>query len=272
MAFRKAERKKARLRLGICGPSGSGKTKSALRIAEGLGGKVALIDTENGSADIYAEEHDYDVEILRKPYTPERYIALLNQAEKAGYDIVILDSISHAWAGQGGLLDEHDRVAKASRSGNTYTAWREITPKHNAFIEAMQSSPCHIMATMRTKVDYALEDDGGGKKKPKKVGMAPIQREGMDYEFTTVFDLSIPDHFATVSKDRTSLFDGQPPFVPSEATGKQLTAWLDKGVDPAVRIEAEVAAFSPKVAACETTDELNALYREYEAVQGRIQA
>jgi hypothetical protein len=240
--FRKAERKKARLRLGICGPSGAGKTKSALLIADGLGGKVALIDTENGSGDLYADEHQYDVAPLAPPYTPERYVALLHTAEKAGYDVVVLDSITHAWAGQGGLLDEHDKVAKASRSGNSYMAWREITPKHNAFIEAMLSSPCHVIATMRSKVDYILEDSGNGKQRPRKVGMAPIQREGMDYEFTTVFDLSVPDHLATVSKDRTSLFDGKPPFKPDAGTGQQLVDWLEKGVDPAVMLRGECDA------------------------------
>ncbi|MCP4898868.1 MAG: AAA family ATPase [bacterium] len=262
LQIRKAERKKSRLRLGICGPAGSGKTKSALRIASGLGGKILLVDTENGSGDLYAEEHEYDVMPLPKPYTTERYGDAIRIGAEKGYDIIILDSISHAWAGEGGLLDEHDRVAKASRSGNTYMAWREITPKHNAFIEDMLSSPCHLMATMRTKTEYALEDDGGGKKKPKKIGMAPIQREGMDYEFTTVFDLSVPGHLATVSKDRTSLFDGGAPFLPSEETGRQLVEWLERGVDIAARMETERETAHKFVAACKTVDELTAHYNK----------
>ena len=236
--FKKAERKRAKLRLGICGPSGAGKTYSALKIAFGLGGRIALVDTENGSGELYSDMGNYDVAPLLKPYTPERYIDLIHQAEKDKYDVIILDSITHAWAGEGGLLDEHGRITAASRSKNSYTAWRDITPKHNAFIEAMLSSPCHLIATMRSKVDHVVEKDGD-KTIIKKVGMAPIQREGMDYEFTTVFDLTIERHLATVSKDRTGLFDGKPPFTPTTDTGATLINWLDSGVDMSGQLREE---------------------------------
>jgi hypothetical protein len=152
MAFRKAERRKARLRLGIAGPSGSGKTYSALLIAFGLGGKVALIDTENGSGDMYPHLGDYDVLTLRAPFTPDKYIEGIREAEKAGYSTVIIDSLSHAWAGEGGLLDQHGKIADSGK-GNSYTAWRSITPKHNALVEAMLQSSCHVIATMRTKTE-----------------------------------------------------------------------------------------------------------------------
>ena len=228
MGFRKAERRKAKLRLGIVGPAGSGKTYSALLIAKGLGGRVAVIDTENGSADLYANVMEYDVCTLEAPYTVQKYLTAIDEAEKAGYETLIIDSLTHAWAGEGGLLDQQGKIADAGR-GNSYTAWRQITPLHNRLVEAMLTSKCHVIATMRSKTEYVLEADDKGRQVPKKVGMAPVQREGMDYEFTTVFDLSLT-HNATVSKDRTSLFDGQI-FKPDEQTGKALLEWLESGAD-----------------------------------------
>lgn len=234
MNFRKAERKKAKLRLAICGPAGSGKTYSALLMAQGLapGGGIALLDTERGSGELYSDLTAYDVATLTPPFSPERYIDLIEGAGAAGYQVLIIDSLSHAWEGEGGCLDLHDKATAASRSGNSYTAWREVTPQHNALVEAMLQSPCHVVATMRSKTAYELSDDGNGKKKPIKVGLAPVQRPGMEYEFTVVLDLSIERHIATATKDRTSLFDGQH-FIPTPATGEALQAWLEAGKDPA---------------------------------------
>ena len=231
MAFRTAERKKAKLRLGLVGPSGSGKTYSSLLIAKGIGGRIALIDTENGSGDLYAGMKDipqYDISTMSAPYTVEKYLEAIKEAEQAGYSVIIIDSLSHAWAGEGGLLDKQGKIADSGR-GNSYTAWRQVTPLHNQLIEKMLTSPCHIIATMRTKVDYVVEADSKGKQVPKKIGLAPIQREGMDYEFTVVFDIDL-NHNAQVSKDRTASFDGQI-FKPGEETGSTLRAWLDTGSD-----------------------------------------
>lgn len=231
MAFRTAERKKAKLRLGLVGPSGSGKTYSSLLIAKGIGGRIALIDTENGSGDLYAGMKDipqYDISTMSAPYTVEKYLDAIKEAEQAGYSVIIIDSLSHAWAGEGGLLDKQGKIADSGR-GNSYTAWRQVTPLHNRLVEKMLTSPCHIIATMRTKVDYVVEVDSKGKQVPKKIGLAPIQREGMDYEFTVVFDIDL-NHNAQVSKDRTALFDGQI-FKPGEETGSTLKAWLDTGSD-----------------------------------------
>lgn len=231
MAFRAAERKKAKLRLGLVGPSGSGKTYSSLLIAKGIGGRIALIDTENGSGDLYAGMKDipqYDISTMSAPYTVEKYLDAIKEAEQAGYSVIIIDSLSHAWAGEGGLLDKQGKIADSGR-GNSYTAWRQVTPLHNQLIEKMLTSPCHIIATMRTKVDYVVEADSKGKQVPKKIGLAPIQREGMDYEFTVVFDIDL-NHNAQVSKDRTASFDGQI-FKPGEETGSTLKAWLDTGSD-----------------------------------------
>lgn len=228
VGFRKAERKKAKLRCGISGPSGSGKTYSALLLAFGLGGKVALIDTENGSGDLYADLGEYDVLPIKSPFTTDKYIEGIRAAEKAGYSTIIIDSLSHAWSGEGGLLDQQGKIADSGK-GNSYTAWRTITPKHNALVEAMLQSGCHIIATVRSKTEYVIEKNDKGKDVPRKVGMAPIQREGMEYEFTVFFDLSI-EHVASTSKDRTSQFDGVY-FKPVKESGEKMLAWLNSGAD-----------------------------------------
>lgn len=229
MEFRKAERRKAKLRLGITGPAGSGKTYGALLIAQGLGGKTVLIDTENGSGDLYAASFSYDIGQISAPYTVQKYLSAIHDAEEANYEIIIIDSLSHAWNGEGGLLDMQGKIADSSRSGNSFAAWRQVTPWHNKLVEMMLTSKCHIIATMRSKTEYIQAENEHGKTEIRKVGLAPVQREGMDYEFTTVFDLSV-NHTATVSKDRTSIFDGQI-FKISEGTGKAFKTWLETGID-----------------------------------------
>ena len=229
MEFRKAERRKAKLRLGITGPAGSGKTYGALLIAKGLGGKTVLIDTENGSGDLYAALFDYDVGRIQAPYTVQKYLQAIHDAEQAGYDTIIIDSLSHAWAGEGGLLDMQGKIADSSPRGNSFAAWRQVTPWHNKLIDMILNSKCHIIATMRSKTEYIQAENERGKTEIRKVGLAPVQRDGMDYEFTTVFDLGV-NHSATTSKDRTSLFDGQI-FKLSEETGQTLKTWLENGVD-----------------------------------------
>ena len=225
MVFRKAQRKKAKLRLAITGPAGSGKTYSALLIAFGLGGKIAMIDTENGSGDLYSNIGEYDICSLSAPFDPRKYVQLIHEAEQAGYNTVIIDSLSHAWSGEGGLLDAQATLAKSKYSNNSYVAWREITPLQNRLIDTIIQSPCHIIATMRSKTEYAQNKDDRGKTVIEKVGLAPVQREGIDYEFGTVFDLSI-NHMAKVSKDRTGIF-GDMPFVINKKVGEALRKWLD---------------------------------------------
>lgn len=232
MQIRKAERKKAKLRLGISAPSGAGKTYSSLLIASGITGdysKVGLIDTENGSGDLYAHLGDYSVIPIEAPFTPDKYIQAIKLFEDNGFEVIVIDSLTHAWAGEGGILDIQSAVAAASRSGNSYTAWREVTPKHNALVNAILQSKCHVITTMRAKTEYVQEKNDNGKTEIKKVGLAPIQRDGMEYEFTVMFDVSI-NHVASASKDRTSLFDGQY-FKPDVDTGKKLLEWLENGVE-----------------------------------------
>lgn len=230
MQIRKAERRKAKLRLGLVGPSGSGKTRSSLEIAFGLGGKIGLIDTEHGSGDLYANLGDYDIIQLTAPYTVAKYLQAMRAFEAAGYSVVIIDSLSHAWAGEGGLLDKQGKIADSGSAGNSYAAWRKVTPEHNALVEAILQSPAHVIATMRAKTEYVLETNEKGKQVPRKIGLAPVQRDGMEYEFTVVMDIDA-SHVANASKDRTGLLDGRY-FTPSRDTGKDLLDWLETGEEP----------------------------------------
>lgn len=245
MQFQKAQRRKAKLRLGIGGPSGSGKTMGALLIAKGMGGRIAVIDTERDSASLYAEPlklpdgsmfepPEFDALSLEPPYTPERFIEAIRAAESAGYDICIIDSTTAEWSGLGGCLELVDHVSKASFGGNSYMAWSAITPRHRAFLDAMLRSSMHIIATMRSKTETAQVDGDRGKKRVVKLGMKAEQRDGIEYEFTTVLDLIHDGHFATASKDRTGLFAGDPERI-SEETGRRVMAWLENGEEPAPR-------------------------------------
>lgn len=230
MQFTKAVRKKSKLRLALTGPSGSGKTYSALLIAKGLGGKVAVIDTEHGSASLYSDLLDFDSLELAPPYSPERYIAAIQAAEKAGYDVLIIDSTTHEWSGSGGCLEINEQTAQAKYRGNTWSAWNETTPRHRKFIDTILQSGMHIIATGRSKTETSQEDSGNGKKKVVKLGMKTEQRDGFEYEFTCVLDIVHDNHYAIASKDRTGLFKGDA-LVISDDTGKALLHWLDSGKD-----------------------------------------
>lgn len=231
MKFEKAMRKKARLRLALTGPSGSGKTYSALLIAKGIGGKVAVIDTEKGSASLYSDVADFDVLELEPPFSPERFIEGINAAEKAGYDTIIIDSITHEWSGVGGCLELVDTIAKTKFRGNTWSAWSEINPRHRLFLDAILRTGMHVIATMRSKTETAQIEENG-RKKVAKLGMKSEQRDGVEYEFTTVLDLVHESHHANSTKDRTKLFSNADPVVLSEDTGKKLLDWLESGVNP----------------------------------------
>lgn len=236
LELRKAERRKTKARIGISGPAGSGKTMSALLMAYGLVGdwnKIAIIDTENGSGELYANYDRNGIVIgkyftipIQAPYTPEKYIEAIKLCEDNGIEVAIIDSFSHAWAGEGGLLDQHGKIADSGKN-NSYTAWRTITPKHNQLVEKMNSSKIHTISTMRAKMEYVQEKGPDGKTIIRKVGMGPIQRDGMEYEFTLFFELT-QTHYAEATKDRTGLFDGQIIQITPE-TGKILKDWLESG-------------------------------------------
>lgn len=266
MGFTKATRKKAKLRLALTGPSGSGKTWGALQIAKGLGGKIACIDTEKGSASLYEHIVDFDVLELGAPYTPEAYIAAILEADKAGYDVLIVDSTSHEWNGLGGVLELLEGIAKAKYRGNTWSAWSELTPRHRAFIDAMLQSNMHIIATGRSKTETAQVEENG-KKKVAKLGMKTEQRDGFEYDFTVVLDIVHDGHYAVASKDRTGLFGGDAKPI-SEATGEKLLAWLEMGIDapakesaPAPELsESEMEDVSFTMIECMTLPELQAVF------------
>ena len=226
--IRKARRSATKLRLLLTGPSGSGKTYGGLLVAKGLGAKRPIvIDTEQGSSDLYDSLLAFDVIDLAPPFTPEAYIEAIDAAEKAGADCIIIDSISHEWNGKGGCLELVDEIARARFKGNTWSAWSELTPRHRAFIDRMLRSSAHIIATGRAKTETAQVDDHG-RKKVVKLGMKVESRDGVEYEFTTCLDLVHDGHFAVASKDRTGLFGGDPKPISVE-TGTRLAQWLAGG-------------------------------------------
>jgi hypothetical protein len=253
MQFQKAVRKRVKLRLALSGPSGSGKTHGALLIAKGLGGRIALIDTERGSASLYTHLVDFDTLELQPPFTPERFNAALKAAADAGYDICIIDSITHEWDGSGGCLEINEQIAHAKFKGNTWAAWNETTPRHRSFLDAILQAPMHVIATMRSKTETVQGDD----KKVKKLGMKAVQREGAEYEFTTVLDLEHEKHYAVASKDRTNLF--AEPHIITPDTGQRINAWLESGAIPALS-EGEAVDYMANIDAAADVDSLKSAF------------
>lgn len=252
--FKKAERKQAKLRLALAGPSGSGKTMSALLMAKGLGGRIAVIDTEHGSASLYADIADFDVLELHAPYSPERYAEAITAAEQAGYGVLIIDSYSHEWTGSGGCLESNEKLAHQKFKGNTWAAWNETTPRHRKLTDKILTSPLHIICTMRSKTE-TVQGEG---KKVIKLGMKSEQRDGTDYEFTVVLDITHDGHAAIASKDRTKLFDQ--PEVISEDTGRRLLAWLNDGKSQADLQATALQDALSKIPVTETMQELQSVY------------
>jgi len=246
--IRKARRSATKLRLLLTGPSGAGKTFGALLVAKGLGSqRTIVIDTEQGSSDLYDRLHDFDVIDVAPPFTPEAYIEAIDAAEAAGADCIVIDSISHEWNGKGGCLELVDEIARAKFKGNTWSAWSELTPRHRAFIDRMLRSSAHIIATGRAKTETAQVDDHG-RKKVVKLGMKLESRDGAEYEFTTVLDIVHDGHFAVASKDRTGIFGGDPKPISVE-TGKAFAEWLAGGtptVTPPSEKFLQAAAFIGK--------------------------
>lgn len=232
--FTKATKTQSRLRLAIAAPSGAGKTYTSLRVARALAGpdgKVAVIDTERGSASKYAHLFEFDVLELQT-FAPETYVQAIKAAEAAEYDVIVIDSLSHAWSGKDGALEQVDNAAVRSK-GNSYAAWREVTPHHNALVDAMLGSSAHIIATMRSKTEYVLETVNG-KQVPRKVGMAPVQRDGMEYEFD-VFGEMDQQNRLSITKTRCDTLHNAVIEKPGEDFAATLRAWLTDGVSEAER-------------------------------------
>lgn len=230
MQIQKATKKQRKARIALVGPSGSGKTMSALLLAKGIGDKILVIDTENRTAENYVGHKlvpfDFDVINIDPPFKVQKYLEAIMMGEEANYDVIIVDSISHAWEGEGGVLDVKDKIDDAY-GGNSFSNWRKVTPLHNKLVNAMVFSKTNIIATMRSKTAYTMEENEKGKVVPRRVGLAPVQRAGTEYEFTIVFDVDM-SHVATSGKDRTGLFeDLMEPLSPE--VGKVIAEWCGSG-------------------------------------------
>lgn len=256
--FRPATRQKVRLRMALDGVSGSGKTFTALRFAMALGKRVAVINTESGAVEKYlglspdGTPFQFDVcELV--DFSPSKYTETILAAGLAGYDVLVIDSLSHAWAGSGGALELKDR-----KGGNSFTAWKDITPMHNHMIEAILHSPCHVIATMRSKTEYVLETNGNGKQMPVKVGMAPVQRAGMEYEFDLYCSID-SEHIIRVSKSRCPEVADAISVKPGASFMEPVVAWLNDGSTASADKFAATEADLRRLAKAQQADEPAAL-------------
>ena len=245
-APRKAEKKRVKLKMAVQGPSGSGKTWGALALANNLWpqAKICVIDTENESASLYADKFTFDTIPLGPPFTTARYVECIDAVVKGGYDMLIIDSITPQWDGEGGILRRKEALERANPNANGYALWSRFTPEHEAFKQIILQSPLHVICTMRSKQEYALQPDEKGKLKPVKLGLAPIQRDQLDYEFTLVFDVNL-SHNAAVSKDRTGLFDEQAVNLADPMTADAIRGWLESGVEVAQKPASASATPAP---------------------------
>lgn len=259
MKLQKAQRNQVKLRLGLSGASGFGKSYSALLLAFGITNdwtKIAIIDTENNSASLYSHLGDFNVLSLNEPYAPERYIQAIEVCEKEEIEVVIIDSITHEWSGKGGCLELHEQL------GGRFQDWAKITPRHQAFIDKILNSNCHVITTVRRKTDYSLDKDGNGKTKVMKLGTKEITRDGFEYELTVNFELINDNHLVTASKDRTGLFSGKPEFVINSSTGKKLIEWCNLGISVEIAMS--------EINACENLEGLKHVYSKYPSLQKQI--
>lgn len=228
--FKKATLEQAKVRVALWGPSGAGKTRTALEIATGLGQKVALIDTEHGRSRQYADRFNFDIVEL-ETFHPDHYIQVIQAAEDEGYDVIIIDSLTHAWSGEGGLLEVHSEIVRRNPVKNDFSAWDEVTPIHRRLIEAMTRSSCHVIATMRSKTEYAMETNENGKTSLRRVGLGPDQRKNLEYEFDVVGYID-PDHALTIEKDCSDLLQDQVLKLPTADVGIKLANWFARGERP----------------------------------------
>ena len=259
MNLQKAKRTNVKIKLALQGPSGSGKTYSALQVAYGLSGdwnKIAVIDTENHSSELYAHLGAFNVLSLEEPFTPERYIDAITICETAGMEVIIIDSISHEWEE---ILDIHGNMA-----GNSFTNWGKLSKRNRDFVSAIIQSPCHVISTIRTKQDYVLTDKNG-KMVPEKVGLKGIFRDGIDYEHTIVFEINL-GHIATCSKDRTGLFMDKIPHVLTPDDGKKILQWCNIATDD-LDIDSQILS---EIEMCASVDELKNLYFKYPNHQQKL--
>lgn len=256
MKLQIAKRHQVKLRLGLSGASGFGKTYSALLLAYGITNnwsKIAIIDTENGSASLYSHLGGYNVLTLTEPYTPERYIQAIEACELSNIEVIIIDSITHEWSGKGGCLEIHESL------GGRFQDWARVSPRHQSFIDKILNSNCHIITSVRRKVDYSMDSDSNGKSKVIKHGTKEITREGFEYELTANFEIINDKHLCKASKDRTGLFSESPEFIISTQTGKKLIEWCNSGISiEDVKLEIKQA---------ESLEDLKIIYEKYPSLK-----
>ncbi|RFU83636.1 hypothetical protein DY218_27400 [Streptomyces triticagri] len=227
--FTRASKAQAKARVALDGPSGSGKTYTALMIASALGKSVAVIDTERGSASKYADEFIFDTLELEH-FAPAELVEALAVAAAAGYETVVVDSLSHFWSGTGGMLEQVDQASKKSYGNNSFGGWKEARPMERAMIDALVAYPGHVIVTMRTKTEYVVETDDRGRKAPRKVGLKPEQREGIEYEFDIVGSLDY-ENTLVVTKSRARALSGAVERRPGVEFGQQIREWLEDGAE-----------------------------------------
>lgn len=226
--FEDAKKSQAKGRIGITGPAGAGKTFTALLLASLMGKKIAVIDSEHGSASKYADKFKFKTLQLTS-FHPNNYVQAIRAAEAQGFDVLVIDSASHEWNGKDGCLELVDQASKKYK-GNSYVAWADVTPLHTEFIEAIHQSNMHIIATFRSKMDY-IQTESGGRKEVKKVGMAAITREGAEYEFDVVGEMDL-DHNMVITKSRCEALADRVIAKPGEDLAKAIMAWLSDGEEP----------------------------------------
>lgn len=265
MKLQQAERKQAKIKMSLMGPAGSGKTYSSLIIAFGMinnWSKIAVIDTERGSANLYSHLGSYYVLELDEPFTPERFIEAIKLCEQSNIEIIIIDGISPEWNGKNGILEIHEKTTSSMKVPNSFTAWASVTPRHQAFIDAILQSKCHVITTLRTKTEYVLSERNG-KNVPQKVGMAAIQRDGYEYEVSISLDID-DEHMAMSSKDRTGLFSEKGKFKITQETGKLIRDWCKSGKTLAdVKVDITQAT---------TVDELRNILKSYPNYRSDLEA
>ena len=259
MKLQKAQKEQVKLRVGISGASGFGKSFSALLLAYGITNdwnKIAVIDTENGSANLYSELGNYNTVNLLPPYSPERYIEAIELCEKSNIEVIILDSITHEWSGKGGCLQLHEQL------GGRFQDWGKVSPRHQAFIDKILQSKSHIITTVRRKVDYSMDKDQNGRTKVTKHGTKEITREGFEYELTVNFEIINDNHLTLASKDRTGLFMNKPEFIITSGTGKLLKNWCNNGNT--------IEDIKVEINSCTTLEGLRHIYSKYPNLQSSI--
>jgi hypothetical protein len=250
MKLQKATRKKVKLRMSIAAPTGFGKTYGALLIAFGITNdwtKIAVIDSENGSASLYSHLGEYNTIELEPPFKPEKYVQAIELCEKSGIEVIVIDSATHVWSGEGGLLEFQNQL------GGRYQDWAKTTPLYQKWLNAILHSSCHVISTMRKKQAYAMVTEGG-KTKVEKKGMEDEIRSGYDYEMTIAFEIINENWMCHTSKDRTGLFAGKPEFVITPKVGEMIRNWCETGEE--VRNELKEAIEGLEAIA--TMDELKA--------------